>query len=438
MSTAIGDDYFDGKDTKARVKRHLAIAKKLGVRYLRCAFSWNGIEPERGKFQFAFWDMLVDQARRSGIEVIPYVAYTPEWAARDRKEFWKQPPTDPRLFANVMTALATHFRGRVHSWEIWNEPDLTEYWQGTPDEFAVMVKTGAEAVRVADPEAKIVLGGMSLGPGKFFRTLVEQHHVERYVDVIAMHAYPESWDEDRAEKVFHEEVPEMEKLIESSTRRPLWLDEMGYADYRYEPTHASGWGTNVYYDYEHTQRYAADFLLKSFFMTAATGDVSLAGWYRIDDFRENDPRMPSDKVHDHLGVDDVNGRLKPAFYAFKFFNSLMSQPFHPLDVEASVHAKPQSEAVVHLFVRQDGKVVIAAWLRSSEYNEVPNHTGTLTDARAEDVSVDLPCMSKNVETYNALGKRLKRKKAESRTLGGVRVTGSEVLTAVVTCQSPVQ
>src|ERR1051325_4427670 len=27
MSTAIGDDYFDGKDTKARVRRHLAIAR---------------------------------------------------------------------------------------------------------------------------------------------------------------------------------------------------------------------------------------------------------------------------------------------------------------------------------------------------------------------------------------------------------------------------
>lgn len=435
MSTAIGDDYFDGRDTKARVRRHLSIAKKLGVHYLRCAFSWNGIEPERGKFQFAFWDMLVSEASKSGIELIPYIAYTPEWAARDKKEFWKQPPTDPRLFANLMTELATHFRGRVHSWELWNEPDLTEYWQGTSDEFAILVKTGAEAVRAADPSAKIVLGGMSLGPGKFFQTLVEKHHIGRYVDVIAMHAYPESWHEDRAEKVFHEEVPEMEKLIDSDSGRPLWLNEMGYADYRYEPNHASGWGTNVYYDYEHTQRYAADFLLKSFFMTAATGDVSLAGWYRIDDFRENDSRMPSDKVHDHLGIDDVNGRLKPAFYAFRFFNSLMSQPFRPLSNEATVHTKPESQAVVHLFVRQDGKLVIASWLRSSDYNEITRHTGMLNDARAEEVSVDLPCTSTSTETYNALGKRLSRNKTATRTLTRMRVTGSEVLTTVVTCQS---
>jgi len=434
MATAIGDDYFDGRDTRARVRRHITIARKLGVHYLRCAFSWNGIEPERGKFKFEFWDMLVSEANRAGIEVIPYVAYTPEWAARDSKEFWKQPPTDPRLFANVMTALAEHFRGRIHSWELWNEPDLAEYWQGTPDEFAVTIKAGAEAVRAADPSAKIVLGGMSLGPEKFFRTLVEKHDIGRYVDVIALHAYPESWHEDRLEKVFEEEVPKMEKLIKSGTQRPLWLNEMGYADYRYEPNHASGWGTNVYYSYEHTSRYAADFLLKAFIMTAASGDVSLAGWYRIDDFDERDARMPSDKVHDHLGLDDVNGKPKPAFYAFQFYNRLLSQPYRTADTEVTAHPSSDSQAVVHSFLRQDGTIVITAWLRSSEYNEVPSHTGMLADQRSERISVDFPCTAKSTETFNAVGKRLSKNTSPSHSLTDVRLTGAEVFTAVVECQ----
>src|SRR3954469_14874041 len=48
MPTALGDDYFDGTDSPARVERHLRTAQRAGVKYLRCAFSWNGIEPERG------------------------------------------------------------------------------------------------------------------------------------------------------------------------------------------------------------------------------------------------------------------------------------------------------------------------------------------------------------------------------------------------------
>ncbi|HEX6881402.1 MAG TPA: beta-galactosidase [Terriglobales bacterium] len=435
MATAIGDDYFDGRDTRARVRRHLEIAQELGVEYLRCAFSWNGVEPQQGKFEFAFWDMLVDEAQKAGIEVIPYVAYTPEWAARDGKEFWKQPPKDPRLFVDLMTALATHFRGRIHSWELWNEPDLPEYWQGTPDEFASMIKMGAEAVRTADPSAKIVLGGMSLGPGKFFRELVQKHDIGQYVDVIAMHAYPESWHEARAETVFHEEVQEMEKLIQSGTPRPLWLNEMGYADYRYEPNHASGWGTNVYYDYEHTARYAADFLLKSFLMTAASGDVRLAGWYRIDDFRESDTRMPQDKVHDHLGVERVDGTLKPSFYAFRFFDRLLSKPFRPVDDEVTVTAPNDSQAVVHSFLREDNSVVIAGWLRSSEYDEVPVHTGMVKDRRLEKVTVALPCTASEVTWYDALGQRKKVSRAQVRQLRDVVLTGDRVNVAVVQCST---
>lgn len=435
MATAVGDDYFDGRDTRARVRRHMTIAKQLGARYLRCAFSWNGIEPQQGSFQFAFWDMLMAEAEKAGIEVIPYVAYTPEWAAQDKREFWEQPPRNAQLFAQVMKTLASRYRGRIHSWELWNEPDLTEYWQGTADQFAEMVEAGAQAVRAADPTAKIVLGGMSRGPGEFFRTLVERHDIGRFVDVIALHAYPESWHEERAETVFQDGIPEMEVLIESGKKNPvLWLNEMGYSDYRYEPNHASGWGTNVYYSYEHTARYAADFLLKSFLMTAASGDVNLAGWYRIDDFKESDTRMPSDKVHDHLGLESVDGHAKPAFYAFRFFNTLLSQPFRPADSELPVHAKDGSQAVVHSFVRQDGRVVVTGWLRSSEYQEVPVHTGEATDSRRETVSVDLPCIAATTSTYDAVGKRISRSKQANRKLGDIELMGDRVYVAVVECR----
>lgn len=48
MPTAIGDDYFDGTSPPDRVRRHFQTARQLGGKYLRCAFSWNGIEKEQG------------------------------------------------------------------------------------------------------------------------------------------------------------------------------------------------------------------------------------------------------------------------------------------------------------------------------------------------------------------------------------------------------
>jgi hypothetical protein len=442
IAFAIGDDYFDGRDTRARVRRHLRVAQQVGAKYLRCAFSWNGIELRDGQYDFRFWDMLVAEASRSRIRIIPYVAYTPEWAARSPKNFWQQPPRDPALFARVMRQLASRYRGKILSWELWNEPDLAEYWQGTAAEFAALVKAGAAAVREGDPDAVIVLGGMSHGPSRFFDELITQHHLERWVDVIAFHGYPESWDEDRAETVFTDRTALMQRAISTSGQPlDLWLNEMGYADYRLQPAKASAWGTDIYYRYEHTQRYAADFLFKSFAMTVASGDISLAGWYRIDDFRHSDPRMPADKVHYHLGLLDTAGRPKPTYYAMRFASRVLQQPVKPLStgvasqfVNSSIRTSDNSsESVIHLFQRRDGHVIVTAWLRSSQYTEVPRHTGLEPDTRRERISIPLPCTASTVRTYNALGHQLSSTTQRITQLANVTLTGSRVYIADITC-----
>lgn len=432
MAFAIGDDYFDGKDSRSRVRRHLQIAREVGVDYLRCAFSWNGIEPERGKYNFAFWDMLVDEAQKAGVQIIPYVAYTPEWAALSPDNFWQQPPRDPEQFRELMNVLASRYRGKIKSWELWNEPDLKEYWQGNVAEFAQLVKAGAEGVRQGDPDAVIVLGGMSRGPGDFFTALMNDYQIYRWVDVIALHGYPESWDEERVEDVYGRRIPKMETYAtHNRTTLDLWVNEMGYADYRYQPAHASTWGTDIYYRYEHTPRYAADFLFKSFALTLATNDVSVAGWYRIDDFKHTDPRMPADKVHYHLGLMDIHGKPKPTFYAMKFAARLLQ---HSIRVaHAKVTEKPASQAVVHVFKRKDGKVIVTGWLRSSEYKELKRHTGMETDRRREHVNVRLPCSPAEVTTYTATGKPLQIFKPRSAMLNDVLLTGRRAYIAEVTC-----
>ncbi len=431
---AIGDDYFDGRDTRARVRRHLRVAKQIGVKYLRCAFSWNGIEPEDGRYNFKFWDMLVEEASRAEVRLIPYVAYTPEWAARSKKQFWQQPPRDPALFARLMRKLAERYRGKILSWELWNEPDLQEYWQGTAAEFAELVKAGAKAVRDADPNAVIVLAGMSHGPGPFFNELITQHRIDLWVDVIAMHGYPESWDEDRAEAVYDSRIQKMSNSIAKDRPEPdMWLNEMGYADYRYKQNKASTWGTDTYYAYEHTRRYQAEFLFKSFAMTVASGKLSLAGWYRIDDFPHSDRRMPEDKVHYHLGIVDVNGRPKPSFYAMKFASRLFQNPVKAQQVWVESDAQTRSQAVVDVFRTRDEKVIVTGWLRSSEYSEVARHSGMEADRRRERVNIALPCITSRVSTYNALGTRLTSMRVSTRMLRKVVLTGSRVYVAEATC-----
>lgn len=421
----------------ARVRRHFALARRAGVKYLRCAFSWNGIEKSAGHYDWQFWDNLVSLAAQNHIQLIPYVAYTPAWAARDKKDFWKQPPRDPSLYADFMYTIASRYRGHIRSWEIWNEPDNKDYWMGTADEFATLTIAAAKRIRQADPSAVLVLGGMADGPSDFVRTLIKKHHLDRYVDVVAMHAYPESWLNGPAEFIFNRWVPEMSKMIAADgSGDDLWLNEMGYPDYRFRPNEASVYGTSVFYRYEHTRRYQATMLFKMATMALASEKISLAGWYRIDDFPNTEKRLGPDFVNYHLGVVDWRGRPKPALFALSFFNRLFQQPTRFLHLHVTRRADSQS--VVKIFQRQDGRLIIVGWLRSSTRNEVKQKTGMLLDRRSEVISVQLPCSESQLDAaYDAEGSRLAtRARVQGGYLSAIRLTGERVFIAELSCAAP--
>lgn len=441
MRTAVGEDYFDGTSPLSRAQRHFAVARRAGVKYLRCAFSWDAIEPSPGHYNWRFWDELVRLAAQNKITLLPYVAYTPKWVARNVAEYWKQPPRGARLYGDFMYTIAKRYRGRIRSWEIWNEPDNKDYWTGTADEFASMVMLAARRIRQADPRVVLILGGMAYGPGPFFDRLMNHYHIDDYVDVIAVHAYPESWGEKRAETVFEREIPAMREMItRDGSGDPLWLNEMGYADYRFAPNRASTYGVSVFYNYEHTRAYQAAMLFK--FETMALAEkIPLTDWHRIDDFRETDKRLGPDFVNDHLGLVDASGKPKPDLFALAFFNRLLGKPVEVMHAQLS--APSHSQSVVEMFesgpaVDSQSSIatlVIVGWLRSSQESEVAAKTGTVHDLRAETVSVRLPCAPAKLDgVYDVEGRRVASPaRISGRTVSGIPLRGDDVLIAQLTC-----
>jgi hypothetical protein len=94
LAIGLCEDYPEETRTLEAAHRDLRLIRALGVTHLRVGIGWDGVEPERGKFDWSFWDAFIPAAVRDyGITVVPYVCYTPEWAARP-------PPPDglPRIW----------------------------------------------------------------------------------------------------------------------------------------------------------------------------------------------------------------------------------------------------------------------------------------------------------------------------------------------------
>jgi hypothetical protein len=49
----------------------------------------------------------------------------------------------------------------VRQWEIWNEPDLCEFWSGTPQQYALLLKVAYLVIKNDDPGATVVWGGLA-------------------------------------------------------------------------------------------------------------------------------------------------------------------------------------------------------------------------------------------------------------------------------------
>src|SRR3954465_5946573 len=111
------EDYPEESRSLDEVRRDFAALKAAGVSVLRVSIGWDGIEPEKDRYDLAFWDAFVDLAQAHGIRLIPYVAYTPRWnSPGSANDYWKTPPRDLSEFGEVMQLLATRYRGRIGSW----------------------------------------------------------------------------------------------------------------------------------------------------------------------------------------------------------------------------------------------------------------------------------------------------------------------------------
>lgn len=141
--------------------------RSLGVAWLRFDVPWNDVQPAKdGSYNWSPIDRIVSAAKQHDIKLLPILLYTPSWArlpaCKNTDEYCS--PADPDQFAEFAQAAARQYAPQgVHYWEIWNEPNVGEYWgtQGNIIGYAKLLIATSIAIHAVDPSAYIVTGGMS-------------------------------------------------------------------------------------------------------------------------------------------------------------------------------------------------------------------------------------------------------------------------------------
>jgi beta-xylosidase len=121
---------------------------------------------------------------------------------------------------------------------LWNEPNNRSHWDFDLDphweKFAQMAILGAQAVRKANPNLKIVLGGISPIDPKFIK-LMQAHGVLDEIDVVAVHGFPLDWN--------HWSIHDWPKKLDeirAVTQKPIWVSETGVSSFGAEEVQCFG------------------------------------------------------------------------------------------------------------------------------------------------------------------------------------------------------
>jgi len=160
------------------------ISDVAGAADIDAIFPDMGADVENPKsYDFAPTDRLVASIKAGGAEPLFRIGQSANAGAK--------PPADPDKWAQIVRHVVLHynaawnkgFRYGIRYWEVWNAPDSTLFWNGTPEEYYVLYAKTARAIQSADAAA--LVGGPAIS-----KPLIAGAYRERFMDFVRLNRLP--------------------------------------------------------------------------------------------------------------------------------------------------------------------------------------------------------------------------------------------------------
>lgn len=308
------------------------LLQQSGVKYARVQTGWVKCETQKGVYNFEWLDSIVDNLLQRGIQPWFNVGfgntlYMPD--SQTPSAVGQVPicygPEVLEAWENYAAALAKHYKTRVTYFEIWNEPDLVNFWspgKSNPLEYAEMVNLTAAAILKHHKSAKIGACMSEAFPSS------SEHDKDYFwdfaanvsrLDFFSYHRYAT-----RAEVDLMQNVAYIKKVfaLNGLNNVELWGGECGYPstlplDHTIYPAGQSN---------EHIQAVA---LLRYYVTDAAVGS-RLTSFYTIADYT-NKPYQTATGVMQNFSLFGLltgeHCTPKPGFRALAIIANLLGDSF---------------------------------------------------------------------------------------------------------------
>ncbi len=205
--------------------KNFDVMKEGGLGWIRSDFYWIMIEKPEGNWDYSQYDKIVEEAGKRDIQILGLLGYNVPWAkpAYDHPEKWTE----------YITRTVSRYKGRVNYWEVWNEENESSFWgkKADPAEYTEFLKITAEAIRKANPDAKILFGGTIGIPYQYIEDCLKAG-AGQWFDIMNIHPYRNVMNSNFAVMKFRNDIAKLRKLLTQykAGDYPIWITEMGWSD----------------------------------------------------------------------------------------------------------------------------------------------------------------------------------------------------------------
>ena len=316
--------------TQADLDATLDDATTLGLGWIRADLSWTTVQGGGAtSWNWSGFDRVVLAAQARGLKVLPILAYTPAWARDAGCVRFSCPPADPAQFAAFATAAVNRYSAYgVSTWEVWNEPNLAQFWPvPDPVRYGALLTTTSAAIKKADPDATVLLGGLAalestnasvaIGPREYLNAVCLTGACSS-VDAISYHPYTYPYPAS-----YYQLWNAWSKMSATPTSlrsvlgtfglgaKPIWVTEYG------APTDGDGtasdgtWATTNSTTTHVTEAWQASLAKDA--VQKADSDPGIGAFF----YYTNQDLVASTRREASFGLRRLDGTPKPAWQAYK-------------------------------------------------------------------------------------------------------------------------
>jgi beta-galactosidase GanA len=317
-------------------RKSVDMIRELGIKQVRDECFWHIVEKNRGEYRIPEHVLKnLDYSLKAGLDTLIILNY-----ANDLYDEGMAPasPEAIKAFGQYCLAMARELKGKVHYFEVWNEPNADGFWKPRADPVAYtrLLKEAYKRIKEGNPNA-LVCGLTLSGLDEDFLWKVMEEGGYDYLDVVSLHPYCHPKTPEDAE-IFEKMDAIHDRFAEyGRKKKDIWITEVGW------PTNKGG-GIS---EFEQAVRISRTYLNA---MTYQYIQTVFIYWFG--------PDGPDEEwAEDRFGIIHGDYSPKPSFFTYKTLTTYLAGA----SLVNVVYKDINNTRLIHFKDKKSGDNLYALW-----------------------------------------------------------------------------